>query len=231
MDKVQELEKDLKKISISTPDPGYEPFPVSIFNRCTYEVTSFDPYLGKPARISYGLSKSGCIRIRLVCRNQQNLVIRTLQDWTDQAFGRYELIWDGRDASGNIVDNKKILVLFEAKDNIRYRHHLKHDIEVCKDPVLIIEGKQDTQRVKAIFEMLTLLPPEINGFMKKNEVEGRYFVDYKLFKTERFKRETDRFDFQIDTRSLKNGEHLITVNVDDLNDHIGSAGVKINVEN
>lgn len=225
------MERKLHKIYITTPDPGYGPFPVSIINRSTYEVMTFNPYFGKPATISYSLNKSGCIRIRLVCRNQQNLVIRTLQDWTNKEFGKYELMWDGRDAVGNIVDNKRILVVFEAKDHCKHRHHLGHDIEACKDSALIIESKQYTQKVKEIFEMWTSLHPETNGFGKKDEVEVRYFVDYKLFKTERLEKGTDRFNFQIDTRSLKNGEHLITVNVDDLNDHIGSAGVKIMVEN
>ncbi len=41
----------------------------------------------------------------------------------------------------------------------------------------------------------------------------------------------NEFVVKIDTADLSNGEHLITVNVDDLHDHIGSAGVKINVEN
>ena len=75
------------KINIHTPDPGYEPFPVSIINRSTYEAMTFDPSLGKPATISYGLNKGGCIRIRLTCRGQESLVIRTLQDWTNQDFG------------------------------------------------------------------------------------------------------------------------------------------------
>ncbi|MBI5286019.1 MAG: hypothetical protein HY878_00315 [Deltaproteobacteria bacterium] len=231
MEKETPKDREGCKIEINTPDVGYEPFPVSILNRSTHEVMTFDPTLGKPATISYSLNKSGCIRVRLVCRNQQNLVIRTLQDWTDQGFGRYELKWDGRDVSGNIVDNKRILVVFEAKDHCKHRHHLGHDIEVCRDQMLIIESKQDTQKVKGIFKMRALLPPGTNGFGKRDGVEVRYFVDYKPFKTERFEKGTGRFGFKIDTRSLENGEHLITVNIDDLDDHIGTAGVKVDVEN
>ena len=37
--------------------------------------------------------------------------------------------------------------------------------------------------------------------------------------------------FKLDTKTLQNGDHLITVNIDDLHDHIGSAGLRVSVEN
>ncbi len=226
------MDRKIHKIDINTPDPGYEPFPVSIMNRSTYEAMTFDPSLGKPATISYSLNKSGCIRIRLVHRNQPSLLIRTLQDWTNQGFGKYELKWDGRDASGNIVDNKKILVLFEAKDQGKGLQHQEHDEDNCRDPLLIIKTRSDpVQVVRGTFKAQAILTGEAHGSGDVTGCEARYFIDYRLCKTERFKKGIKQFDFDIDITGLKNGEHLITVNVDDLHDHIGSAGIKIKVEN
>jgi hypothetical protein len=230
-DSEQATERTAHKIDIDTPDPGYGPFPVSIMNRCTHEVMTFDPSLGKPAVISYRLNKPGCIRIRLVHRDQPNLVIRTLQDWTNQGFGKHELTWDGRDASGNIVDNKKIFVLFEAQDQGKGRQHQGHDEEICRDPLLMIKTRTDPfQIVRGSFEMETSLVT-MDGFGEQAGCEIRYSIDYKLIETKRFEKGIKTFGFRIDTTSFNNGEHLITVNVDDFHDHIGSGGVKINVEN
>jgi hypothetical protein len=79
--------------------------------------------------------------------------------------------------------------------------------------------------------MHSTLPEGTHSFGGKTGCEVRYYIDYKLFKTETFKEGVTEFDIKIDTTSLSNGEHLITVNVDDLHDHIGSAGVKIMVDN
>ena len=226
------MDKENFKISIDTPDPGYEPFPVFIMNRFTYEATTFDPSLGKPATISYRLNKSGCIRIRIVHRNQTDMLIRTLQDWTQQDFGKYNIPWDGRDSSGNIVDNKKVLVLFESKDKDNGLQHQKHDESTCRDPMLVIMTQPDSRElVSGMFEMITTFPGEANPWEHSDALEVRYYVDYKLFQKERVVPEIKKFVFKMDTACMENGSHLITVIIDDLHDHIGSAGVKINVEN
>ena len=226
------MNRENYKIKIDTPDPGYEPFPVSILNRSTHEVVTFDPYLGKPAMISYRLNKLGCIRIRLVHRKEKNPLIRTLQDWTNQEFGNYELFWDGRDASGNFVDNKKMLVLFEAKDKDKGLKHQEHDEAVCRDPQLILKSSADlSQLVKGTFELVTVYSQKPSVSLAKTGCEVRYYVDYKLFKSENYDKEAVEFNLKVDTTIFNNGEHLITVNVDDFNDHIGTAGVKIDVEN
>lgn len=224
--------KNTHKININTPDPGYEPFPVSIINRSTHEVMTFDPSHGKPATISYTLNKPGCIRIRIVDREQLNLLIRTLQDWTNQEFGKHELKWDGRDATGNIVDNKKVFVLFEAKDQGKGRQHNDHPEGLCRDPLLMIQTLPNPcKSVKGTLEIQTSVVGETYGFPDEAGCEVRYYTDYKLFKVERFEKGIKNFVFNIDTNDLQNGDHLITVNIDDLHDHIGSAGLRVSVEN
>ncbi len=226
------MDREKHKIIINTPDHGYEPYPVSIMNRYTYEATTFDPLSGKPATISYRLNKSGHIRIRIAHRDQMTMVIRTLQDWKLQDFGKYELKWDGKDASGNIVDNKKIIVLFESKDKDSGLEHRGHDESTCRDPLLVVKTRPDsTVRIKGQFEICTTFLDETSRFLSREGIEVKYYMDYKLFQAERMEPGVNNFIFRIDTSNLENGEHLLTVNIDDLNDHIGSAGVKIKVEN
>lgn len=231
-DKEEKINRETRKVEINTPDTGYQPFPVSIMNKSTHEGLTFDPSLGKPATISYSLNKSGCIRIRIVRRDQQDLMLRTLQDWTDQEFGKYEVKWDGRDASGNIIDNKKVLIIFEARDQGKGRLHHNHNKELCHDPKLIFEtNPESVQKLKGVFDIWTAFSGETPSDWDNKGYEVRYFIDYKPVKTERFEKGAKRFGFKIDTAGLCNGEHLITVNIDDLQDHIGSAGLMIRVEN
>jgi hypothetical protein len=226
------MDRKAYKIAINSADPGYEPFPVSIMNRSTSEVTTFDPLMGKPATISYRLNKSGCIRIRLVHRKEPKLLIRTLQDWTHQEFGNYELTWDGRDASGNFVDNKKMFVSFEAKDKDKGLQHQDHDEAVCRDPQLILKSSADlSQAVKGTFELVTVYSQKSLVIIGETDCEVRYYVDYKLFKTDLYKKGTSEFNLKMATTILNNGKHLITVNVDDFHDHIGTAGIPFTVEN
>jgi len=200
-------------------------------NRSTHEVLTFDPSHGKSATISYSLNKPGCIRIRLVHREQPDLLIRTLQDWINQEFGKHELKWDGRDASGNIVDNKRIFVLFESKDQGKGRQHHDHPQELCRDPLLMIKTLLNPcESVKGMLEIQASVVGEARNSQNEAEYEARYYIDYKLFKVEKFEKGMNNFIFKIDTNGLQNGEHLITVNVDDLHDHIGSAGLRVSVE-
>ncbi len=226
-----EMPEVTHKIEINTPDPGYEPFPVSIMDRSTHEVTAFDPSAGRPATISYSLNKAGCIRVRLVHRRFPELVIRTLQDWTDQTFGRYRLQWDGKDASGNMVDPQMMFVLFEAKDRDRGRRHQSHDKTLCREPAILLKLQPDPHAaVKGELKIHAGLPPD-PGPANEDGFEVRYYIDYQLFRTERYPAGCRECMFTLNPDALSNGPHLITVNVDDYRDHVGSAGVLIDVEN
>ncbi|MFH2059849.1 MAG: hypothetical protein ABIJ59_13225 [Pseudomonadota bacterium] len=219
------------KIKIETPDPGYEPFPVSIMNRSTSEVLKFNPSKGESANISYRLNQAGCIRIRLVSKTDHKLLIKTLQDWTQQAFGEYSLRWDGSDESGNIVDNKRVFVLFEAKDQKDGLQHQSHNEDVCRDPKITVETiPQTSEIISGNVEIKTSFKTEMM-FDCNIGAELRYYIDYELFKKEDISKLLTDHILELDTSILRNGKHLITVNVDDRHDHIGSAGVIISVDN
>lgn len=228
----REEKENLYKIKINTPDTGYEPFPVYIINRSSYEALNFDPNLGKPATISYKLTKAGTIRLRIARRDNPELILLTLMDWTDQPFGEHKVQWDGRDASGNIIDNKKILIHFDARDQAFGGKHQEHDGLVCFDPKINIEAKTETiQNVKGDLEIRTSFPDGLDKIKWNAGYEVKYFVDYGLVKKEVFQETQNRFSLIIDTTKLSNGEHLITVNISDLHDHVGTAGLKIMVNN
>ncbi len=226
------MDRKAHKIIIETPDPGYEPFPVSIMNRSTHEINSFDPTLGKPATISYRLNKAGCIRIRLALRDQPETVILTLQDWTDQEFGNYELSWDGHDSCGTMVDNTRILVLFEAKDKEKGLQHKNHDSQKCRDLSLTIKSVTNSQekenRIEKIMVSATDGQP---SYGESNGCQVNCYIDYKLHKTEIIAGLFKEFVLKVDTSSLTKGEHLISFNINDYNDHIGAGSIKIQVEN
>ncbi len=220
-------ERNLHKIEMHTPDPGYEPFPVSFMNRSTHEVFSFDPSKGETAKVRYGLNKAGWIRIRLVLRDHMNMVVKTLQDWVRQEFGKYELVWDGRDNSGHIVDNKKIFVVFEAKDQGKGLRHQGHNERDCREPVLEVAAPQESMRAAGG-------PVTIHGKIAKGTLHGEkagyavaYTIDYR--EAGKMSLEAGRAEFQIsvDAGSLGKGEHLIQFNVDDTEDHVGSASALI----
>jgi len=88
-------------------DQGYLANALAIMDRQTYEAYSVDPSAGTPARIGYSVSKAGSVRIRIVRSSDRSIVLRTLQDWTSSRYGlSYRVLWDGKDASGNTLDNK-----------------------------------------------------------------------------------------------------------------------------
>ncbi len=222
---------DTYKVKITTPDPGYAPFPVSIMDKSTHEVTMFDPSLDKPATISYSLNKAGCVRVRLVHRQFPDLVIRTLQDWTEQSFGRYQMHWDGRDSSGNIVDNKKVFVLFESKDRDRGRVHQKHETGICREPAVRIDAESGPHHVgKGEITVHAVLSQGEPEFADDRSFEVRCYLDYRLYKKEKYPPGNRRFTLTFNPNDLGIGKHLITVNIDDCHDHVGSAGVVIDLE-
>ncbi|MBI5410250.1 MAG: hypothetical protein HZA14_12885 [Nitrospirae bacterium] len=220
----------LHKIKINTPDTGYEPFPVYIINRSTYEALNFDPALGKPATISYKLTKAGTIRLRIARRDNPGLILLTLLDWTEQPFGEHKVQWDGRDASGNIIDNKKILIHFDAKDQALGGKHREHDKLNCGDPKLIIKTNPETLRnIKGNLELRASFSDGPDRIKWSSGCEVKYFIDYGLIKKEVFQKVQNEFSLVIDTSKLSAGEHLITVNISDMNDHVGTAGLRITV--
>lgn len=215
--------RDSHKLQIDTPDPGYLAYPVRILDRAATEALTFDPGKGKPATISYKLTRDGHIRIRVVRRDQKDLVLRTLLDWTHQEFGKHEVKWDGRDASGNILNNKQCFILFEG-DSVK---HKEHDREKCREPKLeIIYPDEPGAAVEKLSEIKAKVADE-DGYWKEYGYTLRVYVDYALL----YRTSTMNIaEFHLRDLPVEDGEHIVTVNLDDGHDHVGTASAEVNVQ-
>ena len=221
-------------------DEGYLDQPVEIMDRKTNEVYTFDPRGGQLARISYTVSKAGAVRIRLVGRDDTSLVLRTLQNFSSSRYGPvYSVEWDGEDASGNVLDNKNVFVLFESNDRGgrgRADLHARHSPESCRDPELRIVAPGRGALLRGQASVVVAFPESPNGTAGASgdgypggSYEGRLYVDYALAAKVRFQKGKE-YAFPLDTTKLTNGPHLVTVNMDDCNDHVGTAGIVVQVE-
>lgn len=210
-------------LKIDTPDVGYLNFPVRIISKSTSEVFTFDPTKGEQAAISYKLTRDGDIRIRIVRRGQKDLVIRTLLDWTHQEFGKHEIKWDGRDASGNIVDNKRVFVDF-AGDS---KEHKPHEREKCHEPNLKITYPDSSGTVIHSLSEISAKVTDEDVYWGEEGYTLRVYVDYVLL----YKSDTMKVsEFHLQDLPFDDGEHIITINLDDGHDHVGTASIRINLE-
>ena len=217
-------EDNLSLIEIETPDPAYQILPVRILDRSTYEALTFDPHQQRFATISYWLTKPARIRIRMVRRDQKDLVLRTLLDWVPQKFGRNEVRWDGRDACGNLIDNRKMLFIFEGDSPL----HQEHDPEKCHELRLRIISPESGATISRLSE-ISIKIRENSGYGKESGYELRVYVDYSLVFKRSLGRNSERFRLP-DVSTIEDGEHLVTINFDDYHDHIGTLSIKVNIQ-
>ncbi|UCG59479.1 MAG: hypothetical protein JSU70_08190, partial [Phycisphaerales bacterium] len=81
--------------------------PVRVTEISTFGALSFDPKEKEFGEISYKLSRPAWIRIRIVLRNDEQLVLRTLVDWSKREAGKHVETWDGRDAAGHPINKTR----------------------------------------------------------------------------------------------------------------------------
>jgi len=206
-------------------DRGYLAHPVRIMNRETMDAYQLDPATGETAVIAYSVSKTGWVRVRLVRRADHGMVLRTLQDWKLVEYGRdHRIIWDGTDASGNRVEPRRTFILFEGIDRSEYRVHWDHEEAACHDlqiKLARIPGKLgEAPRIVAQFTPGSGVPPAA-GF------EGRLYIDQQLVTTVRFPGGSEQFVFTIEPAWLKRPDALVAVNIDDGQDHVGAASLRL----
>lgn len=211
-------------INIDTPDPGYQIIPVSIMNRSTQEALTFDPAKQEYAVISYWLTKSAKIRIRIVHNENKNLVLRTLLNWELQPFGHNKVKWDGRDAYGNII-NKKSLIIFDGDS----RFHKDHEDVRCHE-LNLRHALNSNTTINGNYKIAVNIDGD-PAYGNKSGYNAYFYVDYKLLEKKYFKPDTMVMDFDWNTSTIENGNHIVTINVDDFHDHVGTISAAFNVGN
>lgn len=208
-------------LEIDTPDPGYLHLPVRILDRSTHEASSFDPSRDEPAAIGYHLTRDGLIRLRVVWRHDERLVLRTLLDWTRQEFGRHEVRWDGRDASGHLVDNRACRIDFRGDDPA----HLRHDPADCHELAVELEVPDPGLTITDLSQIRGRILRD-TAFGRRDGFRLRAFVDGVLALESELPPGSDAFTLAA-LPAPAAGEHTVVVNVDDGRDHVGVASARI----
>lgn len=212
-------------------DKGYLRYPLRILDRSTHEAYGFDPARDDFATISYAVSKTGWVRVRMVHRDNRDILLRTLSDWSLSKFGRtYRAQWDGTDASGTPIDARDIFILFESKDRAKKRVHESHNEAYCRDPALTIVEPVQHDILGDRTEIIAVLADPPVGAANPTGYEARLHIDYRLAQTAAFPGDRRRFSFVVDPDDLSAGEHVFTINIDDLRDHVGAASIVLTTD-
>jgi len=217
--------------AITMPTPGALKAPVKITEVSTFDALTFDPKVKNSGTITYTLSKQAWVRIRVLLRGDEQLVLRTLVDWSERKAGKNVETWDGRDAAGHLVDKEKFpcFIAIDADSQM----HQKHSRQMCKDLRLRLKLKDSPpEPVSGKVKVEVSLDDETRGYGEQFGYKVRAYADFKLLHTFTYKPEARRvFDFDLDTTGLSSGEHLLTIVVDDGADHVGSTSLKLNLRN
>ena len=213
-------ESDVKE-HIESQGPGYLKLPVRILDRSTHEVFTFDPTRGDLATISFRLTRPAPVRVRVVRRDRPDVLLRTLLDWVPLEHGRHAIRWDGRDASGNLTDNRKVFVAFEGKKP----HHSRHEVEKCHDLELTLVSKMSEERPAGIFALAAKLVGD-GAYGDELGYTLRVFLDWEPWLEKDFPKGTTEFSLP-PVGPLARGEHLVVVNVNDGQDHLGVATIRL----
>ena len=219
----------LDAITMATPRTLSSP--VRITEISTFDALTFNPDKKNSGTISYKLSKRAWVRIRILLRSDEQVVLRTLLDWSQRGLGKNSETWDGRDAAGHLINKARFpcFIVIDADSEI----HRKHARALCKDLRLRLKLKDSLpESVRGKVGVEVALDDDTRGYGEQFGYKVRAYVDFKLLHSFTYKGRVWRgFDFLLDTTGLSNGEHLLTVVVDDGADHVGSTSLKFNVRN
>lgn len=191
--------------------------PTEIRSISTYEALTFDPAKQGEAPFSYVLSRPAWIRIRIVHRGDEELLLRTLEDWSQRDEGRNAGTWDGRDGDGNLLDGSQCRVVFTAADRSQ---HAGHAWQECADLPVRIGTKASPAGVRVTTTLADSSPS------RGGEYEVRFYVDAKLQARQRHAAAAP-LEWTWEAVSAAAGSHRLTVVVDDGRDHLGTASTII----
>ena len=202
--------------------------PLQITDISTYEALHFDPTRRKSGTFGYQLSKPAWVRIRLVARQDRQLVLRTLMDWSPRDLGKNTGVWDGRDASGLWVDRRQYPCRFVIEGNDA--EHEAHDREKCGDMALRITRPRAGAAVRGRVAVRLVFAGERHGYGKERGYTLRAYVDHERVAERHYAAPAAApLEWSWDTSSLADGDHLLTLNLDDGSDHIGSVSVPVEI--
>ena len=214
---------------------------------------TFDPTKGETGTISYTLTEPAKVRVRLIDREDPELIHRVLISYEKHEPGVHEIEWDGKDASGNDVDPMGGLVIIQAELTSTkltrqaiemaslvghpYGHlHRTHDSEKCGFYTLQFSepapGSVLTGEVKLVLELLG----DFRGYAEEGGIGVRGYVDKTLVLNQWLEPEEVIANFPyltwtLDTSAFPDGEHILRLSMCDHSDHPGMASLKAEFQN
>ena len=214
---------------------------------------NFDATKGEKGIIAYTLDEPANVRIRLVDRNDPEMVHRVLISYATQEPGEHEVEWDGKDESGNYLNPTQVRVHIQAEllaSKITrqaveifslvgrpYGHlHRLHEPEKCGFFTLDVNepepGSVLTGEVKLVLEVVG----PFRGYAEDGGVGIRGYVDKTLVLDQWLEPQEvrDKFPYltwTLDTSAFLNGEHILRLSMCDHSDHPGMASLKAEFQN
>ncbi len=219
--------------AITGPTPITARSPVRISEISTFDALRFNPGEKPFGQISYKLSKRAWVRIRIALRADRRLVLRTLVDWSPREAGENIEKWDGRDSAGYLID-KTIVPCFVVIDADSEAHR-QHPRSLCKDLRVNLSLQNDPNQNQAGHPQRNVqitVDESTRGYGESLGYTVCAYIDFKLVQSEVSKqRAWQGIRLLLDTSGLAEGEHMLSVVVEDGADHTGSSSLKFHATN
>ncbi len=204
------------------PDPGYETTEIGFLDRATYSITHFNPEKDSIAYLGYRTTRSGYVSIKLMRKNTEDFLLRTLVDCEWQDFGVYKIPWDGKDESGHFIDASKVKISFEGNfpDYRKEKSPGCKKLEIIPEQLEIRDEKRDLIRINYKIK-------NIHEKKDRTDYHLTFYIDYTKVGEQILKEDEDEFSHQWYIGNLPKGEHLLQVVIKDKKKRLGYASTLV----
>lgn len=197
---------------------------------------SFDAQTGQ---IKYTLPEPALVRVRIGVRDGGAL-LRNLLDWEYRGAGAHVETWDKKDASGQVdlgAHQDLMLNLSCLPADPQKRRAYKGTIKGFRKaprlkisfPAATKRAAQDVAVVSGVVPVRVAIDPEDNRWLVETKYEMGIFID-SVFLAED-EEGIDPYNYQLNTKGLNDGVHIITVNVVGYEGEVGTESVPVVISN
>ena len=214
---------------------------------------NFDPTKEEKGTIAYTLEEPAKVRIRIIDRDDPELVHRVLISYEEQEPGEYVVEWDGKDATGNYLNPYEVQVNLQAEllatkitrqavemfslVGRPYGHlHRLHEPDKCGFFTLQFTNSELGSVLTGEAQLVIEIVGPFRGYAEEGGVGIRGYVDKTLVLDQWLEPQEvrDRFPYltwTLDTSAFPNGEHFLRLSMCDHQDHPGVASLKAEFQN
>ena len=216
----------------------------------------FIPISGETGTIQYHLEEPGIVRVYIRPRKRRFLAVRTLADWEPQQAGEHNLVWDGKDDHGNVLNpalywavvqcqplrgavprehlplNRELHHedMMDVEGHERIHAHTLHEVEKCRQLKIDIISPAAMEKISGTCRISVKVRDNARGYGREVGHSARYYVDYHLLNEDKdVAGPSASWDW--DTRAIPNGWHVLSVACCDHHDHMGSDSIAVKIGN